>query len=115
MYFFPFSVVLAADVGRTAARISLKIAYGYEGVTEDAELLRKAVEAMEVFCATARPGIWLVDSIPFRPYLSPIADQSSDARLSSEAHPRLVSGRDLQETRHPVAQDGSVRNRPPVH
>ena len=50
----------------TAARVSLKIAYGYEGVTEDVHLVETAVEAMDVFCATARPGLWLVDSLPFR-------------------------------------------------
>nr|BAL05145.1 cytochrome P450 [Phanerodontia chrysosporium] len=52
-------------VTHTAARIALKIAYGYEGVTDDAHLIDTAVKAMNIFCVTATPGIWLVDSLPF--------------------------------------------------
>ena len=53
-------------LGRNAARIALKIAYGYEGVTEDEDVIRGGVAAMEVFCAVAPPGVWAVDTFPFR-------------------------------------------------
>lgn len=49
----------------TAARISLKIAYGYESVTEDLRLIQNGVNAMKIFCATAAPGVWLVDTFSF--------------------------------------------------
>ena len=42
----------------------MKIAYGYEGITEDNHLIDTAVKAMEVFCLAARPGFWLVDNSP---------------------------------------------------
>lgn len=54
---------------RNAARIALKIAYGYEGVTEDEKIIRGGVDAMEVFSAVAAPGVWVVDTFPFLKYV----------------------------------------------
>lgn len=42
----------------------MKIAYGYDGITEDEHLFAVSVEANEHFSKTAVLGVWLVDSIP---------------------------------------------------
>ncbi|GJE91694.1 cytochrome P450 [Phanerochaete sordida] len=54
---------------RNAARIALKIAYGYEGVTEDEKIIEGGVKAMGVFSATTVPGAWAVDTFPFLRYI----------------------------------------------
>nr|BAL05096.1 cytochrome P450 [Phanerodontia chrysosporium] len=62
---------------RNAARIALKIAYGYEGITEDERIIQGGVKAMEVFSATAVPGVWAVDTFPFLRHLPSWAPFSS--------------------------------------
>lgn len=47
-----------------AARISMKIAYGYNGVDEDEGLYAIAAEATRFFDDTAMLGAWLADSFP---------------------------------------------------
>ncbi|EKM52182.1 uncharacterized protein PHACADRAFT_212753 [Phanerochaete carnosa HHB-10118-sp] len=54
---------------RGAARIALKIAYGYEGVTEDEQIIQNGTRAMQVFSATVAPGAWAVDTFPLLRYL----------------------------------------------
>lgn len=41
----------------------MKIAYGYDGVTEDEHLFSVSVEANDYLSNTAVLGVWLVDSI----------------------------------------------------
>lgn len=44
----------------------MKIAYGYDGITDDEHLFAVAVEVNERFSRTALLGVWLVDLIPIR-------------------------------------------------
>lgn len=52
--------------GRNAAAISMKIAYGYDGITEDEEIYHLARKANHHFAETAVVGVWLVDMISIR-------------------------------------------------
>lgn len=56
-------------MNRNAGRISMKIAYGYDGVTDDEHLFSLSVAANEYFSQTAALGVWMVDSIPLCRYI----------------------------------------------
>lgn len=51
---------------RNAAAISMKIAYGYDGIAEDEEMYHLAHKGNHYFAETAVVGVWLVDMIPIR-------------------------------------------------
>lgn len=60
---------------RTAGTVALKIAYGYENENDEfRELLKDTEEAVAMFAMAALPGVFLVDTLPFR---------ASSARLLS--------------------------------
>ncbi|GJE86653.1 cytochrome P450 [Phanerochaete sordida] len=64
-------------VKRNVAAFSAKVAYGYDGITEDEDLYQLAHKANEHFAQTAVLGEWLVDLIPILRYVPkwfPLAD-----------------------------------------
>lgn len=46
----------------------MKIAYGYDGITDDGDMFAISVESNYHFSRTAVLGVWLVDYLPLRTY-----------------------------------------------
>nr|BAL05144.1 cytochrome P450 [Phanerodontia chrysosporium] len=72
---------------RTAAHTALKIAYGYEGVTEDHHLLHTAIETMEIFATVVNPGRWLVDTLPILDRIPVSFPFANFKRVQEESRP----------------------------
>ena len=56
-------------VGSWAGSLSLKIAYGYETKTGHDDLVELVDEAMDQFTYLSKPGLFLVDFIPWLKYV----------------------------------------------
>jgi hypothetical protein len=45
--------------------VALKIAYGYDGKSDNFNLMKNTEEALKYFAVAALPGVFLVDTLPF--------------------------------------------------
>lgn len=58
----------------------MKIAYGYDGMSEDEPLFSVTVQANDYLSSTAVLGVWVVDSIPLCTFFLPILTGSTFSR-----------------------------------
>jgi hypothetical protein len=86
----------------------MKIAYGYDGITEDDNLFELATEAGRIFDETANFGVWMVDLIPICPCLFSMFSECANLDLISEKRTQLVPTCHIQTIR---AEIGSNRDR----
>ncbi|GJE86658.1 cytochrome P450 [Phanerochaete sordida] len=98
---------------RMAGHTALKIAYGYEGVTEDDRLLETAIQAMEYFATVVSPGKWLVDSLPILDRLPSWFPFAQFKRIQNQSKPVVYETitRPFEEVKRHLARgtaDGSL-------
>ncbi|EKM56931.1 uncharacterized protein PHACADRAFT_208100 [Phanerochaete carnosa HHB-10118-sp] len=75
---------------RMAAHTAMKIAYGHKDVTDNQDLLSKAIRSMEIFTETVIPGAWLVDSLPILDHLPSWFPFAAFKRYQEMAKPIVV-------------------------
>ncbi|EKM56935.1 uncharacterized protein PHACADRAFT_93132 [Phanerochaete carnosa HHB-10118-sp] len=92
---------------RNAAAISMKVAYGYDGITEDEDMYQLSHEANRYFEETAVVGVWLVDILPILRYVPQWFPLASFQRYAARAKPVVLEciNKPFEETkRHMQAQ-----------
>nr|BAL05146.1 cytochrome P450 [Phanerodontia chrysosporium] len=75
---------------RNAAAISMKIAYGYDGIADDEELYRLAHQTTIYFAETAVLGAWPVDMFPILRFIPSWFPLAYFRRYAARARPVVV-------------------------
>ncbi|EKM50625.1 uncharacterized protein PHACADRAFT_200567 [Phanerochaete carnosa HHB-10118-sp] len=86
---------------RNAAAISMKIAYGYDGITEDEEVHDLALRGNLYFIETTVIGVWLVDMLPILRYVPQWFPLAYFQRYAARARPfiRKCVNKPFEETK----------------